>query len=66
MSPRTNKCAWISLKGISKYYSEKNKMFIEFKNRQKVEIDISYGVIDNQILRATRLESVLRQRKSKK
>jgi len=65
-SPRVTKCAWISLKGIHKYYSEKNKIFIEFKNKQKVAMNVSYGVIDNQILRATRLESVLRDRKQKK
>ena len=62
-SPRTDKCAWVSLKGISKYYSEKNKIFIEFKDKRKVAMPASYGVIDNQILRATRLESVLRERK---
>jgi len=65
-SPRLDECAWISLKGIAKYYREKNKIFIEFKNRQKLEMNVSYGIIDNQILRATRLESVLRHRKQKK
>ena len=64
-SPRLNKCSWISLRNINRYYREKEKMYIEFKNNQKMVFDVSYGVIDNQILRATRLESVLRQRKTK-
>ena len=39
-------------------------MAIEFKNKRKLLLPISFGIIDNQVLRATRLESVLRQRKS--
>ena len=64
-SPRLSICSWISLKNIEKYYQENNKMVIAFRNGSKVELDISYGVLDNQILRATRLESVLRSRKQK-
>ena len=65
-SPRLSNCSWISLKNIEKYYRHKNKLIIEFKNKKKVELDISYGIIDNQVLRATKLEYVLRQRKNKK
>ena len=35
-------------------------MFLE------IALNLSYGVIDNQILRATRLEAVLRGRKNEK
>ena len=62
-SPRLNTCSWIALKNIEKYYSKKNNICIEFKNNSSLEFDLSFGVIDNQILRATRLESVLRKRK---
>lgn len=65
-SPRLEKCSWISLKNIEKYYRENGTINIEFKSGKKISFPLSYGVLDNQILRATRLESVLRQRKSKK
>ena len=63
-SPRLTKCSWVSLNNIEKYYTEGKKVIIEFKNGQKLKLNLSYGIIDNQILRATRLESVLRGRKS--
>lgn len=65
-SPRLTKCSWVSLNNIEKYYTEGKKVVIEFKNGQKLRLNLSYGIIDNQILRATRLESVLRGRKSTK
>lgn len=64
VSPRLKECNWISLKNIDKYYTENDKVVILFKNSQKIELILSYGVVDNQILRATRLESVLRGRKN--
>ena len=66
VSPRQKNCNWISLNNIEKYYNEKGKVVIIFKNKQKIELSISYGIVDNQILRATRLESVLRGRKKTK
>lgn len=65
-SPRLTKCSWISLNNIEKYYSDGKNVIIEFKNGQKLRLNMTYGIIDNQILRATRLESVLRGRKSLK
>ena len=62
-SPRLNKCAWISLNHIDKYYKDDIYCIIEFKNQRKLMLNISYGSLDNQILRASRLESVLRSRK---
>ena len=35
----------------------------EFKNGKKIEVKCSVGSINNQILRASRLESVMRARK---
>ena len=65
-SPRLKNCSWISLKNIERYYSKKNTICIEFKNKVTIDLNISYGIIDNQVLRATRLESVLRKRKQQK
>ncbi len=65
-SPRNDSCSWISLQKINKYFRCGEKMVIEFKNGSKVVLDLSYGKLDNQVLRATRLESVLRGRKSNK
>lgn len=66
MSPRIDKCSWFSLKNIIKIFSENKKNFILFKNNIIIETDISFGVLNNQLLRATRLESVLRTRKISK
>jgi len=65
-SPRLKKCCWISLNNLERYYNKNNKVILEFKNKEKIVLNLSYGVIDNQILRATRLEAVLRGRKNEK
>ena len=66
-SPRINKCSWISSNNIENYYStESGKVIIRFKNGQKLLLSSTYGIIDNQILRSTRLESVLRGRINQK
>ena len=65
-SPRIKSCNWISLNNLERYYTKNEKVVLEFKNKQKIMLDLSYGIIDNQILRATRLEAVLRGRKSEK
>ena len=56
-------CNWIGLKHIKSYYREGDILFIEFQNDVKIPLSVSYGIIDNQVLRATRLESALRGRK---
>lgn len=62
-SPRLYDCSWISLKKIEKHQKMDKNSLIEFSNGYLLELGISYGSLDNQILRATRLESVLRKRK---
>ncbi len=62
-SPRFDNCYWISLKKILKYNKEKGKTTIIFKNGYELPINISAGSLENQILRSTLLESVLRSRK---
>ena len=57
---------WIRLKYIKSYYRDGDVIFIVFENGTKIAIKTSYGIIDNQVLRATRLESALRGRKTSK
>lgn len=63
-SPRLDDCYWISLNKISNYTIEDDKVYILFKNGTKIKVNISFFALENQILRASRLESVLRHRKN--
>lgn len=67
-SPRLKKCAWISLNNIDSYYYDEilNRSVIKFLNDEKIEFSLSYNVLNNQILKANRLEYVLRKRKENK
>lgn len=62
-SPRFDNCYWISLKKILKYKKETGKTIVVFKNGFELPINISTGSLENQILRSTLLESVLRNRR---
>ena len=61
-SPRLNNCSWISFKNIKKYINNNGKTTIIFDNNKILNLEISYGIIDNQILRATRLEAIYEKR----
>lgn len=63
-SPRQDNCAWLSLKHLQNYKKSNNNSVITFNSGYLLNLDISYGILDNQVLRATRLESVLRLRKN--
>ncbi len=63
-SPRLYSCAWISLKNLQNYKKNDNKTMLIFNSGNLLDLNISYGMIDNQVLRAARLESVLRLRKN--
>lgn len=62
-SPRFPKCAWIALNHVKNHIRYEEKSILYFQCGKNVELDISYGSLENQILRATKLESVLRKRK---
>ncbi len=64
-SPRLYECTWISLKNLNNYKRNNDTSEILFNNGNLLSLDISYGSLDNQVLRAARLESVLRLRKEK-
>lgn len=61
-SPRLVNCAWINLNNIKTYSSKNGKIELEFENNKKMRLNMSFGSFDNQVLRATQLESVLRKR----
>jgi len=63
MSPQSRDCSWISLKNIKNYMRNHSSSMIEFIGGYHLTLNISYGSLDSQILRAARLESVLRSRK---
>lgn len=66
-SPERKDCAWINLEKIDKYYKvDKKTSSILFKCGKLVNLNISYGSLTNQILRATRLKFILEERIAKK
>ena len=66
-SIRNPNCSWLVLSHILNYYpSAKNYVQIEFTNNQKIDIPVSYSIFDKQLMRATRLESILRGRNNQK
>ena len=63
-SPRLNTCSWLRNKYILNYKKNDNKCLLTFSNNKKIELNCSYEIINNQILRSSRLESIIRYRKS--
>ena len=63
-SPRFSDCFWISLNNINSYKKFNGSSKIIFNNNEEIIVNISYESLQNQILRATMLESVLRKRKN--
>ncbi|NLM62987.1 MAG: hypothetical protein GX190_01550 [Mollicutes bacterium] len=65
-SARSSDCSWICLKKIERFEKKDNQTLVYFKNGSSITVPIRYASFQNQVLRASRLESVLRQRKAKK
>jgi len=65
-SPNSNQNIWISLNNILKYEKMGKKTKIIFKNNKEIVVDIPYYSVQNQILRSTMLESIVRRRKNGK
>ena len=63
-SPKLFECIWISLNNLNNYFSENDISYINFKNGYNLKLNISQFALENQVLRASRLESVLRKRKN--
>ena len=64
-SPRLKNCSWISLNNIESYKQLHTDSVITFQNNLTLKIPVSSKIITNQVLRATRLESVHQKRKQK-
>lgn len=60
-SPRLKSCSWISLENINNYYFDnvEKHCVINFNNNVSLDLYISYGVFNNQVLRSTRYLSIL-------
>jgi len=63
ISPRLEACSWISFKDVDKCIKNEKKSIIIFKNGFQLEIDLSYKILQNQILRSSYLNSMLISRK---
>ena len=62
-SPRLKECSWVSLNNLKTHSKKDNKTNIKFDNEQEITLNVPYGIMDNQILRASLLENTLRKRK---
>lgn len=63
-SPTSEDCMWISLRNIKRISEEEfNSTKIEFNNGVELIIPISKRTIENQVLRASRLDLIMRNRK---
>lgn len=61
---KLNSCCWINVDAIYKYYyQKKNIVRIIFKNGNDIMLNVSFGIIDKQVLRASRLLNILESRK---
>lgn len=63
-SPRFNECLWISLNNIDNYIKDDKNSKIYFIGGNEFDIEISYYSLENQIFRASLLDSTLRKRKN--
>lgn len=62
-SPENDNCVWISLKWFDSVIDIDNKTYIIFKNGTKIDTNVSKYSIKNQVLRASRLNIILNERK---
>ena len=60
-SPRGCNCCWIALNNITNFKKDDKDTIINFINNKEIKLNISSFVIENQIYKATMLESKLRK-----
>ena len=65
-SPRLNSCSWINLNNILEYERHEKGCKIIFKDGIVVELPISYGMVNNQIMRSSRLSMIYDERTSER
>lgn len=66
ISPNLPDNCWISLNNIKSIEKTNKSTIIVFENNKQIELDVPYLSLENQILRATRLESIYNKRKNNK
>ena len=59
-----NSILWINYKMVKNYYKKEKNTIILFVNDEKIIVNNSYESVNNQILKSSRLESLIRYRKS--
>ena len=64
VSPLLNNCSWIGLKNIKDIIKKDEGTLIIFDNNKEIYVKVPYLSIQNQILRATRLNAILKKRKN--
>ena len=62
-SPENDDCIWIALQWFDDIVEINKKVFIRLKNGKKIEVKTSKYSIKNQVMRASRLNYILKERK---
>ncbi len=63
-SPRLCNCSWIRNKYVNRYIKMPSSCKLFLINGKEIILNCSYDIINNQIMRSSRLESVIRYRKN--
>lgn len=61
-SPRLKECCWINAGNISNIYKKKDRCLVEFYNKETLEFDISYNIMNNQLSKSLLLEKKFKKR----
>ena len=62
-SPKGKNCSWLRLDRVKSYYYRNNHLVVEFKNGDKILLNVSYELLNNQVLKSSRLQTILSERK---
>lgn len=62
-SPRNGNCSWISLNNIEDYVKNDERTLVNFKNGNTLDLGVSLGSFENQMIRSMRLANILKRRK---
>ncbi len=63
ISPVSMDCTWLALNKIKKIDDLGDSTRIIFNNNQEISLNLSYRSVQNQLYRAARLDSIIRNRK---
>ena len=64
-SPKSDDCIWISLKRVKNFERiDNSNTKVIFDNNKEIIVPVSYRTLENQISRASRLDFMMRKRKS--